>query len=119
VERWTLDELALPPRFFEEVVEKLYREDQFIRGTLLIGEQCAAARQVTAPLLSVVDKRCTLTPPEAVLPFHQAVQSGDTQILWYEGDVGVSLQHVGMLVGKHAHQHVWPAIIQWIQAHAR
>jgi polyhydroxyalkanoate synthase len=119
VERWTLDELALPQRFFEEVVEKLYREDQFIRGTLMIGEQRAAARQVTAPLLSVVDKRCTLTPPEAVLPFHQTVQSGDTQILWYEGDVGVSLQHVGMLVGKHAHQHVWPEIIHWIQAHAR
>ncbi|MDP8943355.1 MAG: alpha/beta fold hydrolase, partial [Actinomycetota bacterium] len=35
VQRWTLDELPLPGRLFEEVVERLYREDRLMRGDLL------------------------------------------------------------------------------------
>jgi polyhydroxyalkanoate synthase subunit PhaC len=31
----------------------------------------------------------------------------------YGGDVGVSLQHVGPLIGRTAHQTVWPEVIGW------
>ena len=93
VERWTLDELSFPQRLFEELVESLYRRDCFMRGILLIRERSADPRQVAAPVLSVIDRHCKIAPPEAVLPFHQAVQSAETKILWYEGDIGVSLQH--------------------------
>jgi polyhydroxyalkanoate synthase len=37
-------------------------------------------------------------------------------VLWYEGDVGVVLQHLGMLVGRRAHQELWPAILDWMHA---
>jgi len=117
VERWTLDELALPQRLFEEVVELLYREDRFMRGTLRIGDKSARPDQVTAPLLSVVDRRCVIAPPAAVTPFHRAVASTDKGLLWYDGDTGVAFQHVGMLVGRNAHQRLWPAIIRWVWAH--
>jgi polyhydroxyalkanoate synthase len=117
VERWTLDESALPQRLFEEVVEHLYREDRFLRGTLQIGDKYAKPDRVTAPLLSVVDRRCVIAPRAAVIPFHQAVRSTDKRLLWYDGDTGVAFQHVGMLVGRNAHQRLWPAIIRWVQAH--
>ncbi len=119
VERWTLDELALPQRLFEELVEWLYREDRFMGGTLELGARPVAPRQVTAPLLSVVDRRCSIAPPESVLPFHDAVRSRVKDLLWYEGDRGVSMQHVGMLVGRNAHRWLWPAIIRWIHVRAR
>lgn len=77
-----------------------------MRGTLTINARRAAPGLVTAPLLSVVDPRCRLVPPKAVLPFHHAVRSTDTKIVWYEGDVGVSLQHIGILVGKQAHARI-------------
>ncbi len=118
VERWTLDEMPLAQRFFEDLVELLYREDRFMRGTLGIGGKPVTPAGVAAPLLSVVDRRCAIAPPAAILPFHRAVSSTDTGILWYEGDVGVSLQHVGMLVGKNAHRRLWPEIIVWVRAHA-
>jgi polyhydroxyalkanoate synthase subunit PhaC len=117
VERWTLDELPLPQRFFEDIHEWLYREDRFMQGTLVLGDSRVAPQQVTAPLLSVVDRHCPITPPEAILPFHEAVPSTAKDLLWYEGDTGVALQHVGPLVGRKAHQQLWPAIIRWIQAH--
>ena len=41
--------------------------------------------------------------------------SGDKTVLHYEGDVGVSLQHVGTLVGRRAHALLWPRILDWIE----
>lgn len=113
VERWSLDEMPLPRRLFEEVVEALYRRDEFVRGTLQVGGRLADPRQITAPLLSVAEKHSSLVPPEAVVSFHNAVASTDKTLLWYEGDRGVALQHVGVLVGENAHRHLWPRILRW------
>jgi polyhydroxyalkanoate synthase len=118
VERWACDEMAMAPALFEEVVESLYREDRFMRGTLSIGGRRVAPELVEAPLLSVVDPHCRVVPPQAVLPFHHAARSRDATVLWYGGDVGISLQHVGMLVGREAHRTLWPEIVHWLHRHA-
>lgn len=116
VERWTLDELPMAARLFREVVEELYRADLFLRGRLMVRGRRAAPEAVAAPLLSVLDARCPIAPPQSVLPFHRVVRSPERRLLWYEGDTGVALQHVGMLVGRSAHQHLWPEIGRWIRA---
>ncbi len=116
VERWTLDEMPLASRLFQEVVEELYRADCFMRGRLVVRGRCAAPESIDAPLLSVLDARCPIAPPQSVLPFLHAVRSPERRLLWYEGDTGVALRHVGMLVGRSAHQRVWPEILRWIHA---
>ena len=45
--------------------------------------------------------------------FTDAAGSADKLLLRYEGDVGVSLQHVGVLVGRNAHARLWPQITRW------
>lgn len=117
VERWTLDESPVAMRFFEQVVEWLYRENRFMRGLLDINGRPALPHAVVAPILAIAERRCQVVPPESVLPFLQASSSPDNQVLWYPGDTGVALQHVGALVGRTAHQTVWPQIVQWIHAH--
>jgi polyhydroxyalkanoate synthase len=114
VERWTLDEFALPRRLVAELSTRIVREDRFARGTLRIGRRAAAPSRLTAPLLCVIDPRCRLVPPATVLPLLQAAASRDKTVLRYEGDVGVSLQHVGPLVGRRAHALLWPRILEWI-----
>lgn len=118
VERWTLDELPLPGRLVTDIVQRLYRDNAFLRGTLILGGRRAAPEHFTAPLLSVIDTRCSLVPPQSVEPFHRAAGSPDTRLLHYRGDAGVLLQHVGMLVGRSARQHLWPEILRWIHVHA-
>ena len=118
VVRWTLDEMSLPRQLFEEVVELLYRENRFMGGTLRIQGHLAAPALVKTPILSVVEARSRVVPPQSVLPFHAAVGSSETRVLWYAGDIGVVLQHVGMLVGKRAHQEVWPELLQWLHRHS-
>jgi polyhydroxyalkanoate synthase len=110
VERWTLDEFPFPSRLFEEIVEFLYREDRFTAGTLRVGTRSATPRGLVMPIVSVVDPRSSIVPPSSVLPFLARVSSGDKKLLWYEGDKGVALQHVGALVGQIAHRRLWPEI---------
>jgi polyhydroxyalkanoate synthase len=114
VERWALDEFALPRRLVGELGVEIVREDRFVRGALEISGRKADPSQYRAPLLCVLDPRCELVPPGAVLPFVEAVASVDKTVLDYEGDVGVALQHVGPLVGRNAHAELWPRIIEWI-----
>jgi polyhydroxyalkanoate synthase len=114
VERWTHDEFALPGRLFGDIVESLYRRDEFMQGLLAIDGQCVGPQSLRTPLLSVIDPRSKLIPPAAVLPFHEAAASPRKQVLHYGGDVGVNLQHVGVLVGRSAHARIWPAIFDWL-----
>ena len=115
VERWALDEFPLPGRLLAELATHLARDDAFVRGTLSVGGQLATPSRVTAPLLCVVDPRCRVVPPAAVLPFLEAAGSTDKMLLHYEGDVGVSLQHIGLLVGPQAHARLWPEIARWVE----
>jgi polyhydroxyalkanoate synthase len=115
VERWTLDEMPLAARLFREVVEQLYQTDSFMHGRLMVRGRRAAPEDLVAPLLSVVDPCCSIAPPGSVLPFHDAIGGAETRLLWYEGDTGVAIRHVGMLVGRSAHRRLWPEIVRWIR----
>jgi polyhydroxyalkanoate synthase len=114
VERWALDEFPLPRTLVTELATQIVREDRFARGVLEIGGRLAAPSRLVAPLLCVVDPRCRLVPPASVLPTVEAAGSRDKTVLEYEPEVGVSLQHVGPLVGRGAHARLWPQIVHWI-----
>ena len=117
VERWTLDETAIPRRLFAELVFLLAREDRFARGGLTIAGRPATPSRITAPLLCVVDPGCSIVPVAAVQPLLDAVASEDKSLLEYRVEAGVCLQHVAPLVGRYAHAELWPRILRWIAAH--
>jgi polyhydroxyalkanoate synthase len=116
VERWTHDEFALPGQLFTDIVESLYRNDELMQGRLAIGARTVGPQALRTPLVSVYDPRSKVIPPQAVLPFHEAAASTSKLLLKYEGDVGVNLQHVGVLVGRSAHARIWPTIFDWLEA---
>ncbi|MDQ4005067.1 MAG: alpha/beta hydrolase, partial [Actinomycetota bacterium] len=115
VQRWTLDEMAMPGQLFEDIVEQLYRHDRFMSGDLVLGGRRIGPEMVDCPLLSVVNPASRVIPPQSVLPFHEAAASGTKTLLEYRGDQGVALQHVGVLVGTRAHATVWPRVVDWLQ----
>ena len=116
VERWTCDEFAMPGGLFSEAVDRLYREDALQRGQLVVAGQAIGPQDLQARLLTVYDPRSTIIPPAAVLPFHEAAASRSKLLLRYEGDVGVTLQHVGVLVGRNAHAVLWPQILEFLDS---
>jgi polyhydroxyalkanoate synthase len=114
VERWTLDEQPIARRLARELVAQLYGADAFVRGTLEFGQGKAAARDVVAPLLVVADRQCPIVPPQAVLPFTAVAGAADKSLVWYEGDTGVALRHLGPLIGAGALRELWPRILGWV-----
>ena len=114
VERWTLDELPMPGRLFEEVVDRLYYQDRFLSGRLIISGRKASPAALHMPLMVVYRPESLIIPPASVLPLLDAVPSRRNQHLVYVGDRGVLLQHVGVLVGETAHAQLWPSILRWM-----
>jgi polyhydroxyalkanoate synthase len=113
VERWALDEFLMPGRLFHDVVERLYRRDEFAAGELTITGRRVGPATLTAPMFTVLNPYSRLIPPESILPVHHAAAASAKRIVRYRGDVGVALQHVGVLVGRNAHRHLWPILLEW------
>jgi polyhydroxyalkanoate synthase len=114
VERWMHDEFPLPGKLFTDIVELLYRNDRLMQGELRVAGRKIGPSDLKAPLLCVVDPRSTIIPPKSIIPFHEAAAARPKKLLMYGGDVGVAVQHVGVLVGASAHSHIWPAIFDWL-----
>ena len=114
VERWALDEFPLPARLFEDILEQLYREDAFRRGTLKVGRRRLGLGGLRGRAIAVVNPPGLIVPPASVLAGLAAAPRLQAEVLTYDGDHGPVLQHLGPLVGRSAHARLWPRILTWI-----
>jgi polyhydroxyalkanoate synthase len=113
--RWTLDELVMPGQLFADVTGRLCRDNSFHDGTLSIAGHRATPKRIDMDLLAVVDPRSILVPPQSVIPFLERTSGTWTIFSHDEAEAGVPLQHVGALVGRKAHQKLWPGILRWVE----
>lgn len=116
VERWSLDEFAMPAPLFRDVVDLLYREDRFARGQLdVAGRRAEPGRLGRLPVLAVVDPGSRVVPPASALgPLRDG--GGRPVVLEHGPDPGTALRHVAALVGREAHRTLWPDILSWLRA---
>jgi polyhydroxyalkanoate synthase len=116
VERWALDEVPLPGRLVHQLIGWLYRENRFCRGDLKIGGKLIGPQSVSVPTLAVVNTTDDIAPLDSIKPFIDAMPTRAARIIEYAGEVGVCLQHLGILIGRKAHRQVWPEIFSWMNA---
>jgi polyhydroxyalkanoate synthase len=117
VERWALDEAPLPGKLVHQIIQWLYRENRFCRGTLRVSETLMGPSRLSVPALAVVTMADEVAPLASVKPFTDAMPATGVRIIQYPGEDGVGLQHLAILVGRQARAHVWPEIISWINTH--
>jgi polyhydroxyalkanoate synthase subunit PhaC len=115
VERWALDEMPLPGKLVHQIIEWLYRENRFCSNELKIGEKFVGPSTLSVPTLAVVNTADEVAPLNSLKPFADAMAK-NVQIIEYPGELGVCLQHLGILVGRHAQAHVWPEILSWLKS---
>ena len=115
VERWALDEMPLPGKLVHQIIEWLYRENRFCSNELKIDEKLIGPSTLSVPTLAVVNTADDVAPLNSVKPFADAMAE-NAQIIEYPGELGVCLQHLGILVGRHARAHVWPEILSWLKS---
>lgn len=117
VERWALDEVPLPGKLVHQLIEWLYRENLFCQGALRIGGTLVGPQGVSVPTLAIINTADDVAPLDSVKPFIAAMPTSDVRIIEYPGEIGVGLQHLGILIGREAHAQVWPDITSWINSH--
>jgi len=115
VERWALDEVPLPGKLVHQIIEWLYRENRFCRGILKIGGKFIGPSSLSVPTLAVVNTADDVAPSNSLKPFADAMAK-NIRIIEYPGELGVCLQHLGILVGRHAQAHAWPEILSWVKS---
>jgi polyhydroxyalkanoate synthase len=116
IERWALDEAALPGKLVRQIVDELYRENRLCRGTLKVDGVQVSPSAVSAPTLAVVNMADEVAPLSSVEPFLSALPADNARIIRYSGEIGVCLQHLGILVGSKAYQQIWPQIASWLKS---
>ena len=116
VERWALDEVPLPGKLVSEIIEWLYRENRFCRGTLKIGKTAVGPSTLSVPTLALINTADAIAPLESVKPIADAIGPEKARIIEYPGEVGVCLQHLAILVGREAYAYVWPKVIAWLNS---
>jgi polyhydroxyalkanoate synthase subunit PhaC len=116
VERWSLDEVPLPGRLVHQIIEWLYRENRLYHGTLEIRGRRVGASSLSVPTLAVVNVADDVAPLGSIEPFSNAMPTKDARIIEYPGELGVCLQHLGILIGRKALAQVWPEIISWLKS---
>jgi polyhydroxyalkanoate synthase subunit PhaC len=119
IERWTLDEVALSGKLVSEVVRWLYRENRFYHGTLSVLARTVGPGSMRLPTLAIVNTADEVAPLASVVPFINKMPIKDTKIIEYPGEVGVGLQHLGILTGREAYARIWPQIIAWLKGRQR
>jgi polyhydroxyalkanoate synthase len=117
VERWALDEMALPGKLVHQIVDWLYRDNRLCRGALEVKGRLVGPRLLSIPALAVVNTADEVAPPASMTPFVEAMPEKLGRILQYSGEGGVCLQHLAVLVGRQAYAEIWPAIISWLHTH--
>src|SRR5262249_52822844 len=114
VERWALDEVPLPGKLVHQIIEWLYRENRFCSNKLKIGEKFIGPSTLSVPTLAVVNTADDVASPNSLKPFADATEK--IRIIEYPGELGVCLQHLGILVGRQAQARVWPEILTWLKS---
>lgn len=116
VERWALDEVALPGKLINQIVQWLYRENRLCQGTLAILDRMVGPANMAIPTLAIINAADVVAPVSSVAPFLDKMPTDDARIIEHPGEIGVGLQHVGMLAGRAAYARVWPQIVAWLNA---
>jgi polyhydroxyalkanoate synthase subunit PhaC len=114
VERWALDEVPLPGKLVHQIIEWLYRENRLCRGTLEVRGALVRPSDLTVPTLAVVNLADEVAPLASIKPFMDAIPAKPARIIEYRAELGVCLQHLGVLVGRQAYAVIWPEITSWL-----
>ena len=100
VERWSLDEVPLPGKLVHQIMQWLFRENRFCRGTLEVCGAVVGPSTLSVPTLAVVNTADEIAPLTSIKPCIDALPVMDARIIEYKGEIGVGLQHLGILVGR-------------------
>lgn len=118
IERWTLEEVGLPAALVRDVLERLWRADELVRGRLRVAGARLGPDRLARPLLAIASPADAIAPPATVTPFLAAARQAETRLVRWPMERGTVFAHLAALLGRRAHARLWPAVSRWMRARA-
>ena len=109
--QWTRDHVPFPGAAFEQMVQRLIRENALMRGTMRLGGRPVDLADVRVPLLNVMAERDTIVPLRAAEPLTAKVGGEADELRLPAG-------HVAFAAGRLATKLTLPRLADWLAAHS-
>lgn len=109
--RWASEWLPLPKQFFRQWMRHFYQRNELFEGHFRVHGEEVNLREITVPLLCIGASKDDIVPAASARALVDSVGSTDKQFLELEGG------HISVIAGRRAKQQVWPALVEWLQAH--
>ncbi len=112
-ERWYETPVDLPGRYYLQAIRDLFRENRLARGTFVALGRPLDLKAITAPLYLLAGAADDITPKEQVFAAAKLVGTPRDRVRQELAPGG----HIGLFMGSHTLQNVWPGIGDWIRHH--
>jgi polyhydroxyalkanoate synthase len=107
LETWGNDNVSFPGLAFKEYIQKLYRENQLVRGEFHLQGRRAVLSNIDFPVLAVTFEHDNIVLPSSAQPLAELVSSDDAENVHMRGG------HVGAVVSRKASKGLWPMLSEW------
>jgi pimeloyl-ACP methyl ester carboxylesterase len=106
---WTVD---LPGKFYLEVVERLYKQNELSGGRFIALGERVDLKKVQMPLFLLAARDDEVVAPAQLFAAKRLVGTPEDQV---QTDT-VECRHIGLFMGRAALHGPWPKIARWILA---
>ncbi len=107
---WGDDQIPFAGSTFRQMTQMLSEDNGFVTDQLSLGGRSISLSNITVPFLNVFGSKDHIVPAEATRPLSTLVGSEDVT------DLELPAGHVGLFIGRRAHQNGVPAMLDWIEA---
>jgi polyhydroxyalkanoate synthase len=108
VEKWLFSTPPVPGRLWKQIVNDGYKQNLLVKGEMNVGGEKVDLKKIDIPILCATAEKDDLVSPESTLAIMNHVSSTDKTALQIPGG------HVGLCIGKIAHERLWPEIAKWL-----
>ncbi len=110
--QWSGDHIPFPGAAFRQTADLFIRENRLPTGTVPLGGRDVHLADITVPFLNIIGEKDHIVPPASTEMLIDLV--GSTEVEEFRFPAG----HVGLVVGRSAHQRFLPRIADWVQRQA-
>jgi polyhydroxyalkanoate depolymerase len=109
-ERWYENPIDLPGRWYLQAIIELFKENRLAKGTFVALGQTISLKNIKVPLYLLAGESDDITAKEQVFNTEKLVGTPEHGIVKKLVPGG----HIGLFMGSHTLQRVWPEIGAWI-----
>lgn len=109
VERWLNNTPDIPGPYYNKFINSLYKENSLVKGNLaLFKNDSVNLKKINFPVM-------TVTSVNDDLVSFESTEAVSDYIEGHVKKIQVTGGHVGLCIGKKAHDKVWPEVAEWIK----